>query len=140
MSSGGSEDGEAIQGVFGAQLLEDTDGCVGHEHDAEQAVLEGPHDRHHHEERAQDGVEAGEDVGSEDLSESAPGGRGRGVDLAGDDPGLDLLWTEAIRCVVLRANERPGARGRRCPSSSGRCRHSAPSIYRSAVPSRWSRP
>lgn len=38
----GGDDGEAVQGAFGAGFLDDADEGVGHEHDAEQRVAELP--------------------------------------------------------------------------------------------------
>jgi len=66
----------------GAQLLEDPDGGVQHEHDAEQGVLERTDDEDHRQQAAQDGVEAGEDVGPEDVGDAAAGA----FDLAVDQP------------------------------------------------------
>ena len=46
---------------------------VGDEHDAEQRVLDRADDQDHHEHRAEDRVEAREDVGADDLAERAAG-------------------------------------------------------------------
>ena len=58
---------ELVEGPLGPPLLVDADAGVGHEHDAEQGVLDRPDGQDDDQQRAEDGVEAGEDVGPDDL-------------------------------------------------------------------------
>ncbi len=88
--SGLADHGEVVQGLLGAQLLDDADAGVGDDHEAEQPVLDRPDDQDDHEEHADDGVEPGEDVGADDLGGRAGGAYGDVVDLAPGDPFGDL--------------------------------------------------
>ena len=69
--AGRVEDREPVERALGSVLLDDADQRVRDEHDSEQGVLDRPDDQDHHEHRAEDRVEAGEDVGPDDLADRA---------------------------------------------------------------------
>ena len=75
----GGQQGQPVEGALRPPLLVDADAGVGHQHDAEQRVLDGSHRQDHHEQPAQDGVEPGEDVGPDDGPQRAAGAPGRPV-------------------------------------------------------------
>jgi hypothetical protein len=60
---------EAVERPLRAPLLHAADHGVGDDDHAEERDLPWPHDHHDHEEGADDGVEAGEDVGARDLAQ-----------------------------------------------------------------------
>ncbi len=91
VGGGSGEDGQAVEGPLGPQLLEDTGDGVDHHHDGEDAVLDGPHDEDDDEEHAEDGVEPGGHVGPQDLGHRPAGGRVRHVGPAVRQPGSHLL-------------------------------------------------
>jgi hypothetical protein len=65
---------QPLERPLGADLLDDADQDVGHQHDPEQRVLDRPDHQDHREQRAEQDVEAGDHVGADDLAEG-PGGR-----------------------------------------------------------------
>ncbi|GAA3096907.1 hypothetical protein GCM10020254_47760 [Streptomyces goshikiensis] len=85
-----ADDGEAVQGLLGAQLLDDADAGVGDDHVAEEAVLDRRDDEHDHPQDADDGVEPGEDVGADDVGGRAAAADGDVVDVAAGDALGDL--------------------------------------------------
>ena len=91
-----ADDGERIEGVLGPQLLDDADGGVGDDEEAERAVhpRAGGHDQH--EEHSQQGVDAREDVGADDVEGGAARPRGKRVDLALLDALGDFAAGEAL--------------------------------------------
>ena len=66
-------DRQPVQGALRSDLLDDPDERVRDDDAAEQGVIERPDDEDHDEERADDEVEAGEDVGLDDLRDGAGG-------------------------------------------------------------------
>ena len=76
-----AEHRELVERALGAHLLDDADERVAHEDDAEQRVLRMPDREDHHEQHAQDGVEAREDVRPQDLAEGATRALAAGVRL-----------------------------------------------------------
>ena len=78
----GADHGEPVEGDLGSQLLDDADQRVGHQDDPEQRVAVLLGGQHHQQERAEDGVEAGEDVGAQDVADGATVVVGRDVDEA----------------------------------------------------------
>ena len=104
-----------VEGSLGPQLLDDADERVADQHDAEQRVLRMPHGQDHHEQHAQDGVEAREDVRPEDLAERATRALAGGVRLAPVDALPDLGFGETGRRGLVHPLGRNGlARTRRC--------------------------
>ena len=109
-----AEHGELVEGALGAHLLDDADERIAHQHDAEQRVLRMPDREDHHEQHAQDGVEAREDVRPQDLAEGATRSLAAGVGLAPFDALSDLGFGEARRWRLVRPLGRNGlARTRR---------------------------
>ncbi len=100
--AGRVEDGEPVERAFGAVLLHDADQRVRDEHDSEQGVLYRPDDQDQDEHRAEDRVEAGEDVGPDDLAEGAA--------------------RALVGCVDLPTREAVGDFGRSQPVGPGGCR------------------
>jgi hypothetical protein len=91
----GGQDREAIQRALGMQLLGHPDSRIHHQHHTEQPVLRRPDDQDHHEQRAEDRVEPGQHIGTQDLQHGATR-RGRShIDLAGGYPLPDLLRRQA---------------------------------------------
>ena len=80
--AGSAHHGEPVEGDLGSQLLDDADQGVGHQDDPEQRVPVLLGGQHHQQERPEDGVEAGEDVGAEDVVDGAAVVVGRDVDEA----------------------------------------------------------
>ena len=81
---------QPVQLPLGQVLLHDADRRVDDQHHAEQPVGQRPGAQDQHEQRTQDRVEPGEDVGLEDHPQR-PGRRlAGGVDLAAGDPLGDL--------------------------------------------------
>jgi hypothetical protein len=77
---GRGEQREPVERPLGPPLLVDADPRVGDEHHAEQCVLVRPDGEDHDQQRAEDGVEAGEDVGPHDLPQRPAGATRRAVD------------------------------------------------------------
>ena len=95
------EQRQPVELPLGQVLLDDPDRRVDHQDHAEQAVGERPGGEDQHEQRAEDRVEPGEDVGLDDHPQR-PGGR-----LIG---GVDL--------AARRPARRPRPRSARCPGRS----------------------
>ena len=93
--SRGGQDSQAIQRPLGTELLEDADARIGRQHQAEQSILRRPDDHDHHEQRAEDGVEPGEEIRPQDLADRPAGSRRREVNLACQHPGTDRRRTQA---------------------------------------------
>ena len=102
--AGRAEHGEPVQGQLGAQLLADTDQRVRHQHDAEQGILRLAHGQDHGQQRTQDEVEPGQDVGAQDLARptgwSAPRLR---------SPARASVAPQPPRCSARRAGSLPPA-------------------------------
>ena len=91
------QDGETVERLLRPQLLDDADGGVRHHHDAEQRVPRLAHrDQDHDEQDRQQDVEAGDDVGADDLLDGATRIVGEGVDLTGGDPGPHLFPRQSL--------------------------------------------
>jgi hypothetical protein len=92
-----AHDGQPVQGALGAQLLDDADAGVRHEDQPEDGVLPRPDHEDDEQERPEDRVEPGEDVGPDDLSRRAAGLQPDVVRLPARPARLDLLAREALR-------------------------------------------
>jgi hypothetical protein len=94
----GVEYGQSIQGSFGPQFLDDSDRRIRDDYQPEQAVLPTPGEEDHHDERDQNCVEDGENVGTNDLKNgSARSGIG-GVCMPSGDPLSDVAGRQtAVR-------------------------------------------
>jgi hypothetical protein len=66
-----AHEGQPVERGLGPQLLHDADQGVGDEHDAEEGVAVLTRGQHDDEQPTQDGVEAGEHVGSDDVDDGA---------------------------------------------------------------------
>ena len=86
----GADDDETVERSLGAELLHDSDQRVGDDDASEQGVAVGAARDHHREQRADQGVEAGEHVGADDLAGRARGRRRHIVDGPVGDPLRDL--------------------------------------------------
>lgn len=85
-----ADDGQAVQGLLGAPLLDDADRGVRDDDEAEQAVLDRPHDQDDQEQPADDRVEPREDIRPYDFGHRARRPYGYVVDLPARDPFGDL--------------------------------------------------
>ncbi len=125
-----AEQGEALQGGLGAQLLDDADGGVDDQHDPEQGILDGRHEHDDDQQRPQEDVEPGDDVGADDLLRRAAGPLGHVVDGAARHPLRHLGGGEACRRQVSCGR----LHGAACPSrgrSPGRGRSARSATARS---------
>ena len=111
---------QPVELPLGQVLLHDADRRVDHQHHAEQPVGQRPGDQDQDEQRAQDRVEPGEDVGLDDHPQR-PGRRlAGGVDLAAGDPLGDLGRGQAGG--QARSDVDAGGFGRACsPAYCDRC-------------------
>ena len=104
-----AEHRQLIERLLGPQLLDDPDGRVGDQHHAEKGVLEGPDDEYDDEEDAQYRVEAGEDVGPEDLRDRARRCGRDLVDVTTGDAIPDRRLVQADELIDDRVSRgRPG--------------------------------
>ena len=71
---GGGQQVEFVDGLLGAQLLQDTDAGVGHGDEQEQKVLHRSHKDQQSGQHHKDEVEEGKDVGPHDLPHGLGGG------------------------------------------------------------------
>ena len=85
---GSVEHRQPVEGALGPDLLDDADGGVEDQHDAEQRILELAYRQDDHQQGAQQEVERGEDVGLDDLADGATGGVG---DVVGATVGPALV-------------------------------------------------
>ena len=90
---------EPLQGPLRAELLDDPDRRVRHEHQPEQGIAVFAHGEDHDEHRAEQRVEPREQVGSDDLGGRAGGRRGDVVRRTGSDARADLILGEPPRRV-----------------------------------------
>ena len=85
-----AQHGEPVEGPLGPDLLHDADQRVRDQDDPEQGVLRCAEHQDHDEQRAEDRVEPGEDVGPDDLAVRAAGPLAGVVRLPPSDPLRDL--------------------------------------------------
>jgi hypothetical protein len=116
------EDGQAVERALGPQLLAHADGGVEEEDEAEGGIGQAAGGQHGQVERGEDGVEAGEDVGPQDLQERAAGAVVDGVDLSGHHPLRHLLGGQADRGGVRRGEADRGVSAGRVGGAPGRRR------------------
>jgi hypothetical protein len=104
-----AHDCERIERVFRAELLDDPDGRVGDDQQPEGRIDPGSRGQDDDQQDGQDGVDAGEDVVSDDLPDR-PTATGREcVDLASRDPFGHVCRGQSLGSDVLHAgkNARP---------------------------------
>ncbi len=65
------DDGQLVQCLLGAQLLNDADGAIGDDQQPERAIDHRAGGQHDDEQHTQDGVDTGEDVGPDDVGHAA---------------------------------------------------------------------
>src|SRR6266508_2155697 len=116
---------QPLQRPLGADLLDDAEQGVGHQHDPEQRVLDRPDHQDHRQQRPEQQVEAGDHVGADDLAVGPGGCLGDVVDEPPRDAIGDLgaaqprmLDLAPHTPPVLASGSPPtGASRRRVPSS-----------------------
>jgi len=86
---------QPVERPLGPELLDDADYRVRDDDPTEEGVLVRAAHQHDAQQGAHQGVEAGEDVGPEDLADGSRRCVRHRVDLAGSDPGRDLLRGES---------------------------------------------
>ncbi len=116
----GGEEGQLLNGAFGAQLLDDADDGIGCHDEEEGHVLPVPHQQQAHRQNHENQVEVGEDILPDDLLIAFGGRLHRAVVPAGLRQGLSLGGGEAAVRLggtaghLLAASGR-GLRGGRFP-------------------------
>ncbi|QXC62005.1 hypothetical protein KSP35_04085 [Aquihabitans sp. G128] len=119
---GGVQQGEAVEGLLGPDLLPDPDERVQHQDAGEEGVTEAPGGDDRHRQHGEDGVEPGEHVGPHDVAERAGGALVDAVGEAVPDPGGHLGGGEAalggVHHLVLGVGQGPLSFG--CRRTGGR--------------------
>jgi hypothetical protein len=123
-SAGGIQHGEPVEHALGADLLDDPDQRVADEHDPEERILRLPRGEDGDEQRAEDRVEAREEVGAQDLAERAARALAARVGLAERDALGDLgSGQSCVRSLHDGRSMSPGARADAGAGGRARGRH-----------------
>ena len=108
-----AEDRQLREGASSTELLNDADGGIEDDDEAEQRVLDGRDQQHDDPERADQAVEPREGVRLDDVAEAATAGIGCDVHLAPGDPLGDLGRGEAADGIGRRTSRARGGHGAR---------------------------
>ena len=91
---GSIEHGEAIQCALGPQLLDDPNERIGYKNDSKERILQVPNRQDSDEQRAQDDVEASDQVGPKDLAERSTGSFAAEIGFPPSDPLSDFCCAQ----------------------------------------------